>query len=74
MIKNNAATEFDPTDKSITPVGGFPHYGNVRNDFVMIRGCVMGPKKRNITLRKVFHDSVLNNDHKFFILLKYQVW
>lgn len=33
--------------------GGFPHYGEVNQDFVMIKGCCMGPKKRVITLRKV---------------------
>lgn len=33
-------------------MGGFPHYGIVNQDFVMIRGCCMGPKKRVITLRK----------------------
>ncbi|XP_014669276.1 PREDICTED: 60S ribosomal protein L3-like [Priapulus caudatus] len=52
VIKNNAATDFDLSDKSITPMGGFPHYGEVRNDFIMIKGCCMGPKKRIITLRK----------------------
>jgi len=52
VVKNNAATEFDPTDKTITPVGGFPHYGDVRNDFIMIRGAIVGPRKRVITLRK----------------------
>merc|ERR1712039_543695 len=40
------------TDKSINPVGGFVHYGQVKSDFVMIKGGVMGPKKRAITLRK----------------------
>lgn len=34
-------------------MGGFVHYGEVNNDFVMIKGCCMGPKKRVITLRKV---------------------
>merc|ERR1712098_598925 len=52
VVKNNAATEFDPTDKTITPVGGFPHYGEVNQDFLMLKGCVMGPRKRIITLRK----------------------
>merc|ERR1712173_545973 len=52
VIKNNAATEFDPSDKTITPLGGFPHYGDVRNDYLMIRGCIVGPRKRVITLRK----------------------
>ena len=53
LVQNNAATEFDPTEKTITPVGGFPHYGDVRQDYVMIRGCVAGPRKRVLTLRKV---------------------
>ncbi|KAK0045400.1 60S ribosomal protein L3 [Biomphalaria pfeifferi] len=52
VVKNNAATEHDPTEKTITPLGGFPHYGDVRNDYIMLRGCVMGPRKRVITLRK----------------------
>lgn len=33
-------------------MGGFPHYGEVNNDFVMIKGCCIGSKKRVITLRK----------------------
>lgn len=53
IIKNNASTEYDLTEKTITPMGGFPHYGEVNNDFIMIKGCCMGPKKRVITLRKV---------------------
>merc|ERR1712002_859660 len=52
LVKNNAATETDMTDKSITPMGGFPHYGEVKNDFVMLNGCCIGPKKRVLTLRK----------------------
>merc|ERR1712154_703861 len=51
-IRNNAATEVDITDKSINPVGGFVHYGLVKNDFVIIKGGVCGQKKRAITLRK----------------------
>lgn len=49
---SNAATDFDPTEKRITPMGGFPHYGTVKQDFVMLKGCVMGPKRRVVTLRK----------------------
>lgn len=52
VIKNNASTEYDLSEKTITPMGGFPHYGEVNNDFIMIKGCCMGPKKRVITLRK----------------------
>jgi len=48
----NASTETDLTEKPITPIGGFPHFGEVKEDFLMLKGCVMGPKKRVITLRK----------------------
>jgi large subunit ribosomal protein L3e len=47
-----ASTEFDLTKKSITPMGGFPHYGDVKNDWIMLRGAVVGPVKRVLTLRK----------------------
>lgn len=50
--KANASTEFDLTEKQITPMGGFPHYGCVNNDFLMLKGMIVGPKKRVITLRK----------------------
>ena len=33
-------------------MGGFPHYGEVNNSYVMIKGCCIGPKKRVLTLRK----------------------
>ncbi|KAJ3499890.1 hypothetical protein NLJ89_g10032 [Agrocybe chaxingu] len=48
----NASTESDITKKLITPMGGFPHYGIVKNDFLLLKGSVPGTKKRVITLRK----------------------
>merc|ERR1712137_62110 len=39
-------------DKGITPMGGFPHYGVVKNDWVMIKGNCVGTVKRVLTLRK----------------------
>jgi large subunit ribosomal protein L3e len=49
---NNASTAADLTVKGITPVGGFPHYGVVNEDYIMLKGAVTGVKKRVITLRK----------------------
>jgi len=48
----NGSTEFDLTQKTINPMGGFPHYGMVNDDFLMIKGAVVGPKRRVITLRQ----------------------
>jgi len=50
--KANAKTEADPVEKQITPLGGFPQYGLIRHDFLILKGCVMGTRKRPITLRK----------------------
>uniref|UniRef100_A0A2K6V1L5 60S ribosomal protein L3 n=1 Tax=Saimiri boliviensis boliviensis TaxID=39432 RepID=A0A2K6V1L5_SAIBB len=52
LIKNNASTDYDLSDKSINALGGFVHYGEVTSDFVMLKGCVVGIKKRVLTLRK----------------------
>jgi len=49
---NGASTEFDLTAKPITPMGGFPHYGIINQDWIMIKGCCPGVRKRAITLRK----------------------
>ncbi|KAJ1548213.1 60S ribosomal protein L3 [Cladochytrium tenue] len=50
--EKSGATEFDLTVKGITPLGGFPHYGIVNEDWIMVKGCTVGVKKRVVTLRK----------------------
>ncbi|CAG7873102.1 unnamed protein product [Brassica rapa] len=49
---HTAMTEYDRTEKDVTPMGGFAHYGVVKDDYLMIKGCCMGPKKRVVTLRQ----------------------
>ena len=49
---HKATTEHDATEKDITPMGGFGHYGIVKNDYLMIKGGIAGPRKRLITLRR----------------------
>merc|ERR1712216_172928 len=49
---SNATTHFDLTVKGITPLGGFPHYGEVNEDYIMLKGQVTGSKRRVITMRK----------------------
>merc|ERR1712054_275152 len=52
IVQNNATTEFDLTVKGITPLGGFPHFGEVNEDYVMIKGACPGVKRRLVTMRK----------------------
>uniref|UniRef100_A0A7S4AYI8 60S ribosomal protein L3 n=1 Tax=Chrysotila carterae TaxID=13221 RepID=A0A7S4AYI8_CHRCT len=60
-VENNATTEFDLTEKNINPVGGFPHYGLVREDYMLLKGNIVGPKKRVITLRKSLFEQTSRN-------------
>jgi large subunit ribosomal protein L3e len=52
IVQDNATTEYDLTVKGITPLGGFPHYGEVLEDYVMLKGACPGSKRRLITMRK----------------------
>ena len=64
----SASTEADLTEKSITPMGGFPHYGEVNNDWIMVKGGVMGSKKRVITLRKSLRTHTRRADQENIVL------
>lgn len=51
-VFNNATTANDAIEKNITPLGGFPHYGEVNQDYLLIKGGVMGIRKRPLVMRK----------------------
>jgi len=57
--KSNAMTEADLTQKNITPMGGFPHYGEVINDYIMLKGCTVGTKKRTLIIRRALFPPTL---------------
>jgi large subunit ribosomal protein L3e len=59
--KASATTEFDLTDKVITPLGGFVNYGEVREDFILVKGSVPGHIKRVITLRETLHPQTFRD-------------
>jgi len=57
-VTNNATCEADAVEKNITPMGGFPHYGEVNEDFLLIKGGIMGTRKRPLVLRKTLFPAV----------------
>jgi large subunit ribosomal protein L3 len=48
---NKRVLKIGDKGEEITPSGGFPHYGNVRNSYVLIHGSIPGPTKRLISMR-----------------------
>jgi large subunit ribosomal protein L3e len=59
--KHNGSTSFDLTEKAITPMGGFPQFGIVNEDFLMVKGCTVGVRKRVLTLRKTLLTQTSRN-------------
>uniref|UniRef100_A0A2K6M3S5 60S ribosomal protein L3 n=1 Tax=Rhinopithecus bieti TaxID=61621 RepID=A0A2K6M3S5_RHIBE len=51
LITNNASTDYDLSDKSINPLGGFGHYGEVTIDFVMLKDCVSSPPHKSLLVQ-----------------------
>jgi large subunit ribosomal protein L3 len=48
---NKRVLKIGENGDEITPSGGFPHYGIVRNSYVLIHGSIPGPTKRLISMR-----------------------
>merc|ERR1719453_1325655 len=67
---HGAVTSNDLTEKHITPMGGFPHYGEINEDWLMIKGSVGGTRKKEITLKfidtssKIGHGRFQTSDEK----------
>jgi len=57
---NSCMTAADLTEKGITPMGGFVRYGDVNEDWVMLKGATVGVKKRALILRK----SLMNHSSR----------
>ena len=48
---NKQIMKLGSNQDDINPSSGFPHYGFVRNDYVLLKGSIPGPVKRLIKLR-----------------------
>jgi large subunit ribosomal protein L3 len=52
IMKNNRILAIGNTPPSpITPPGGYLHYGEIKGDFIILRGSIPGPIKRLVDLR-----------------------
>ena len=49
---NKRILKIGENGEEITPAGGFPHYGVIRNNYILIHGSIPGPTKRLICLRE----------------------
>ncbi len=48
---NKRVLKIGENGEEITPAGGFPNYGVIKNSYVLIHGSIPGPTKRLISMR-----------------------
>ncbi|MFH1101330.1 MAG: 50S ribosomal protein L3 [Methanobacteriota archaeon] len=48
---NKRVLKIGEKGEEITPAGGFPQYGVVRNSYVLLHGSIPGPTKRMVSMR-----------------------
>jgi len=44
-------------DPKVNPSGGFPHYGVIKTDYVVVKGSIPGTQKRFVFLRKALRNT-----------------
>lgn len=54
---NKQILKIDSDVKSINQIGGFKHFGLVKNDYLLIKGSIAGPVKRLIRLTSCIRDK-----------------
>jgi len=48
---NKRVLKVGENGEEVTPSGGFPHYGVIRNPYIIIHGSIPGPTKRLVSMR-----------------------
>jgi large subunit ribosomal protein L3 len=48
---NKRVLKIGQNGEEITPSGGFPHYGIIKNSYIILHGSIPGPVKRLISMR-----------------------
>ena len=38
------------SEEDINPKGGFPHYGKIKNEYIILKGSLPGPRKRGLVI------------------------
>jgi len=49
---NKRILKIGENGEEITPAGGFPHYGVIKSNYILIHGSIPGPVKRLVCLRE----------------------
>ncbi|MBU0761169.1 MAG: 50S ribosomal protein L3 [Nanoarchaeota archaeon] len=64
----NVITSGKISETDVNPKQGFPHYGKIKTSFIILKGSVPGPQKRQILLTPPIRPSKAQSKKKFEFL------
>ena len=57
IYNNKVIFTSDIKEKNINPKQGFKHYGNIKSNYILIKGSIQGPVKRQVLLTNSFRPT-----------------
>ena len=65
IYNNNVITSGTIKEKDINPKSGYKHFGKIRSSYIIIKGSVQGPSKRQVLLTPSFRPTKLQAKKKY---------
>ncbi|UCH37682.1 MAG: 50S ribosomal protein L3 [Candidatus Bathyarchaeota archaeon] len=60
--RNKRILKLSSEAEGYAPKGGFPHYGIIRDSYIILEGSIPGPPKRLVKLRRATHPPSMASD------------
>jgi large subunit ribosomal protein L3 len=68
IYNNKVISSGSISEKNINPKGGFKNYGNIKTNYILIKGSVQGPAKRQLLLTPSFRPTKSMAKKKYELL------
>ncbi|MFH1290126.1 MAG: 50S ribosomal protein L3 [Nanoarchaeota archaeon] len=68
VYNSNVITSGNITETDINPKSGFAHYGKIKTNYLVLKGSIPGPKKRQVLLTPSFRPSKMQSKKKLEFL------
>jgi len=66
---NNSILEIGSiSEKNINPKEGFKKYGNIKTDYIILRGSIQGPSKRQLIITQPLRSTKTQSKKSFEVI------
>lgn len=68
QVNNKIISQGNVNEKNINPKGGFKHYGNIKTNYLIMKGSIQGPKKRPVLLTYSLREKEKTSKQKYELM------